>query len=132
MEVLELGPKHTTESHESDISSITDTKDGLTIIIDTIDEHGRQKNLKVHFSYVRGFRYLDEGDLIYYWESEKFRSPFHVYEIISGGWCNGEVIQPGILSVSEAIKLREWFVTTTNGCVNVISNSPPTVQFVNT
>ena len=74
MEVLELGPRHTPERHESDISSITDTEDGLTIIIDTIDEHGRQRNLKVHFNHVRGFRYLDEGDLIYYWESEKFRS----------------------------------------------------------
>ena len=131
MEVKVFGPKHSTERHESDIYSISDSKDGLTILIDTIDENGERRDLEVHFDYARGYRYLDEGDLIYYWESKKFQTPYHLYQILSGGWSNGEAVQSGVLSVSIAIEMQEWFVATTIGCINVISSSVPTAKFIN-
>lgn len=64
MEVKGFGPRHSEERHESDIFSITESKEGLTVLIDTVNERGERADLKVHFEWVRGFRYLDEGDLL--------------------------------------------------------------------
>ena len=130
MVVEGFGLTHTTEQHESDIYSLVDVKEGLTILIDTVDENGDSRDLKVHFKYANGFRFLDEGDLIYYWQSKVFNSPHHVFKIISGGWSNGESVEKGILSVSKAIETTEWFVTTTNGCVNVITEAQPTITYI--
>ena len=131
MEVEGVGPKHTQDRHESDIYSVSDSGEGLTILVDTIDGLGERRDLKVWFKYARGFRYLDEGDLIYYWESGSFNTPHHVYKIKSGGWSNGEALEPGVLSVSVAIEEQEWFVATTNGCINVLSNAEPVIEFIN-
>jgi hypothetical protein len=103
----------------------------LTILIDTVNENGQRADLKVHFEWVRGFRYLDEGDLIYYWETRAFTIPQHVFQVTSGGWSNGELVQPGVLSVSTAIEIGEWFIATTNGCINVLSSAVPTVEYIN-
>jgi len=131
MKVRGLGPRHSRERHESDIYRITDSKDGLTILIDTVNENGQRADLRVHFEWVRGFRYLDEGDLIYYWETQAFTIPQHVFQVTSGGWSNGELVQPGVLSVSTAIEIGEWFIATTNGCINVLSNAVPTAEYIN-
>ncbi|WP_146168190.1 hypothetical protein [Pseudomonas mangrovi] len=130
MEVEAIGPKHTNERHESDIYSVSDSKEGLTILIDTKDESGNRRDLRVYFEYARGFRYLDEGDLIHYWESKAFSTPHHVFKILSGGWSNGEAVEPGILSVSKAVEITEWFVATTNNCINVLTESQPLIEFI--
>jgi len=132
MEVSEFGPKHTLERHESDIFNISYTRDGLTVLIDTVDDQGARRDLKIYFEGACGFRYLDEGDLTYYWQSEKFHSPYHLYKIIVGGWSNGESIQQNTLSVSIAVEVSEWFIATTNGCISVLSNALPAAEFVNT
>ncbi|MFL1455837.1 hypothetical protein ACJO5Y_15490 [Marinobacter sp. GN3S48] len=88
-------------------------------------------DLKVHFQWARGYRYLDEGDLQYYWERQEFTVPQHVFKIHSGGWSNGEALQPGILSVSTALEITEWFIATTNGCISVLSGAEPTTEYVN-
>jgi hypothetical protein len=75
----------------------------------------------------RGFRLLDEGDLIRYWESRKFEPGYHLFELTAGGWREQETTLPGMLSVSDAIGAREWFVATTNQCMNVLAADPPTV-----
>ena len=130
MEVRPLGPKHSTERHESDIFVVTDSSEGLTVLIDTVDSFGSRRELKVYFEYARGYRYLDEGDLLMYWKSDKFITPYHVYELLSGGWSNGERTDPGLLHVSQAVGVKEWFIATTNGCLNVLTDSVPTAEFV--
>jgi hypothetical protein len=130
MEVEGVGPNHTTERHESDIYNIFYSKGGLTILIDTISEDGIRRDLRVHFEYTRGFRYLDEGDLLYYMESDKFKTPQHVFRILTGGWSNGENIQPKTLDVSRAVEVHEWFVGTSNGCINVLSDAEPVVEYI--
>jgi len=131
MQVEGIGVTHTTEFHESDIYSVSDSKEGLTILIETKDENGVRKDMKVYFEYANGFRYLDEGDLMYYWESKAFKTPHHVFKIISGGWSNGETLEPGVLSVSKASEITEWFVLTTNSCINVLTESQPTTEYIN-
>jgi hypothetical protein len=41
--------------------------------------------LALWFEWVRGFRYLDENDLAYYWNCGQFNDGFLVYEITEGG-----------------------------------------------
>ena len=129
-EPIDYGLKHSQKS-ESDIISITDSKNGLYLILSTTDELGGDMELEIYFEYTEGFRYLDEGDLIRYWESGIFRSPHHLYEISSGGWSNGEALEPGVLSIRSSVGIKEWFVVTTNGCINVLSNASPKVKLKN-
>src|SRR5206468_2582002 len=46
-------------------------------------------------------------------------TPYHVYEITNGGWLHGETTEPGILDVSRGLGYHEWFIATTNECMNV-------------
>ena len=80
------------------------------------------------FPYVRGFRCLDEGDLIRYWESGVFQSRHHLYEITEGGWMAQELQTAGMMSVSDGMGYREWFVMTEDDCINVVSDSPPMIR----
>jgi hypothetical protein len=54
-----------------------------------------------------------------------FRTPHHVYEITNGGWLSGEAFEPGILEIAKDFEMREWFICTTNGCMNVLAALPP-------
>lgn len=127
MEVKPIGDTFS-QSVESDIISISDSKNGFVTVISTEDLSGQELEIEVSFPIARAFRYLDEGDLIRYWESGHFSSGHHLYEILSGGWSNGETLDPGMLSVSNSFGYREWFICTTNGCVTVLSNDQPKVK----
>ena len=126
----DYGLKHSQKS-ESDIVNINDSKEGLFLAISTTCELGNDLVLEVSFEYTNGFRYLDEGDLIYYWQSGIFDSAHHIYQITSGGWSNGEALEKGVLSIGSATNSKEWFVVTSNGCINVLSNTVPQVRVKN-
>ncbi len=120
-----LGNEYRFDGKESDIVEVFDTLSGLRILISSWTDSINEVLLQVYFRRVQAYRYLDEGDLIAYWESEKFRTPHHVYEITQGGWISGETVESGILDIAKNFELREWFVCTTNGCMNVVSPFPP-------
>lgn len=122
-----FGFKHTSAKHESDIFEVRDSKDGLLILIDTVDENDNRVDLKVRFDYSNGYRFLDEGDLLRYWDAGVFVTPHHVFEILSGGWTNGELLDEGMLSISVATEVREWFIETQYGCITVLSNAEPII-----
>lgn len=114
---------------ESDIVELSySLAGGLRIIIDTGTGKFTPVVLEVLFGDTRGFRCLDEGDLIRYWESNAFIDRYHVYEISSGGWISGETLDYGLLSVSSSVGQKEWFVVTTNFCVSVIGVSNPLMR----
>ena len=128
LEVQPLGNEHYLEKKESDIVEVFHTLSGLRIIVSTWTDSINEVLLEVYFRSVQAYRYLDEGDLIAYWQNEKVRTPHHVYEITNGGWLTGERLEPGILDIAKSFEMREWFVATTNGCMNVISAVPPSLQ----
>ena len=128
IEAQPLGNEYRFDRKESDIVEVFDSLSGLRIIVSTWIDSINESLLEVYFRRVRGYRYLDEGDLIAYWQSEKFRTPHHVYEITSGGWITGETQEPGILEISKSFELREWFICTTNGCMNVVAAEPPELK----
>ena len=128
IEVQPLGNQYRFDGKESDIIEVFDSRSGLRIVVSTWIDEVNQRLLEVSFRRVRGYRYLDEGDLLGYWQSEKLQTRHHVYEITSGGWSNGEALEPGILDVSRVFEIREWFISTTNGCMNVLSRDPPELK----
>jgi hypothetical protein len=95
------------------------------------DESGEDRYLEVAFKNARGFRYLDEGDLLPYWRSGAFDNTQHlVHEISHGGWAEQEE-RNGFLNTTAALGLpREWIVVSSNGCLNVISTAEPIVRLL--
>jgi hypothetical protein len=125
IEVRPLGGEYRFEGKESGIVEVFDSLSGLRIIVSTWVDSVNEALLEVYFRRAHAYRYLDEGDLMAYWETGQFRSPHHVYEITKGGWLRGEALEPGILAVAKTFEIREWFIGTTNGCMNVLSGYPP-------
>src|SRR6478672_2311152 len=109
-----------------DIVELSLGPSGLRIIIAAFVKDDDDEYLEAYFYNPRGFRYLDEGDLLAYWRSGAFAPRSHcIFEIASGGWMEQERTQ-GMLNTTDAVGLfREWFIVTTNGCLNVITNTPP-------
>ena len=112
---------------ESDITEVFYTYSGLRIVVVAATSMFSNILLEIYFSNTRGFRFLDEGDLIAYWETKAFNTNHHVYEILSGGWSNGEKLQEDILDVSIGFEVNEWFIATTNCCMNVLSGTEPRI-----
>jgi hypothetical protein len=129
LEAKPIGTMYTTRN-ESDIAELSLGCSGLRVVVET-NPNGSEERLLVeyHFEAPRGFRFLDEGDLIRYWESKIFAHGYHLFEVLSGGWSEQEKQVPGMLSVTAAVDtFREWFICTTNGCVNVLSVNQPLVR----
>ena len=129
IQATEYGFKHHDGVFVSDIVSVFDSKDGLKIQIETVSEDGFPGVLAVLFDNVSGYRFLDEGDLYYYFSSVAFTKPYHIYKVLAGGWVNGEISQPDLLQVSKAMNIQEWFVATNNGCITVLSNCQPKIDW---
>jgi hypothetical protein len=122
-----------TGSRLTDIAELTLGPSGLRIVIQIIAKgYEDEEYLEVLFSQMRGFRFLDEGDLIPYWKSGEvsWRENI-VYEIESGGWMMQELQTDGMLMVTNSFGgCSEWFIATSNGCVNVISRNAPLLRKV--
>lgn len=124
-----VGSSYATRS-ESDIAELSLGLTGLRVVV-LIKPRGidEQRQVEFHFDTPRGFRFLDEGDLLRYWEARVFSGDHHLFEILSGGWLEQERQFPGMLSVTDAVgNFREWFISTSNGCVNVLSVSEPLIR----
>jgi len=124
-----VGRQYATKG-ESDICELSLGASGLRAVVETRSHESDERIwVEYHFKIPRGFRFLDEGDLIPYWDSGVFTHGYHLFEITSGGWFSHELQIPGMVSVSEAIgNWREWFVCTSNGCLNVLTIEPPLVR----
>jgi hypothetical protein len=81
IEAQPLGNEYRFDGQESDIVEVFDSVSGLRIIVSTWTDSINEALVEVYFRRVQTYRYLDEGDLIAYWKTEKFRSPHHVYQI---------------------------------------------------
>lgn len=113
---------------ESDIVDVTYREGSLCVTVDTATPSGDNLSLEYRFDAPRGFRLLDEGDLLRYWASKIFEPGYHLFEVTAGGWRAQETSLSGMLSVSDAIDTREWFIATTNQCMNVLAADPPRVS----
>ncbi|MCP4975439.1 MAG: hypothetical protein GY931_04700 [Maribacter sp.] len=77
------------------------------------------------FENVVGFRVLDEGDLLEFWNPE-VRIDDWIWEIQEGGWTDLEKCRKGFLSATKSTD-TEYFVCGINECLNVITNEHPKI-----
>jgi len=108
----------------SDIDTLQFTTEGLTLtVLREIDSDGQVRGLRVFFPAASAVRYLDEGDLVRYWNSDGFIRSRHVLEVTEGGWADEENDLQGF-----ATERREWLVVTGKGCVSVFAKLEPTIH----
>lgn len=80
----------------------------------------------VSFDSVRGFRVLDEGDLLEFWDPES-RAEGWLWHVKEGGWLDLEKLRDGFISGVNG-GYKEFLVLRQNECVSVITNGDPTVE----
>lgn len=116
----------------SDLCDLSVGFSGLRVAVHLGEnEQGNDRFVEIVFTAPRGFRYLDEGDLLPYWRSKAFDTTnYLVFEIKAGGWFAQEE-QSGMLNVTSAVgTYREWFIVSSNACLNVISEAEPLVRYL--
>jgi hypothetical protein len=119
-----------TTRRESDIAELSLGLTGLRVVVHVNHrDSDEQLQVEYYFDVPRGFRFLDEGDLLRYWDTGVFSGDHQLFEILSGGWIDQECKFPGMLSVTSAVgTFREWFICTSNGCINVLSVNEPLIR----
>lgn len=128
--IAEPKSKSYPEKNLYDIGELSLGVSGLRIVVTAIDKLNKElTQIEIHFEVARGFRVLDEGDLLAYWQAKVFEPGYCLYEITSGGWLEQENQFPDMLTVTNAVgHFREWFICTANNCVNVLSVHPPLIR----
>ena len=80
----------------------------------------------VQFKGVRGFRVLDESDLLEFWPTCS-RPNGWLFQINEGGWLDLESSRPTFMR-EKYLAVREYLVTGDNECVSVLADQPPRVS----
>jgi hypothetical protein len=83
--------------------------------------------IEVCFHQPIGFRCLDEGDLLEFWESEQITSNW-LLQIHESGWLAQESNRHGFLS--KYTELSEYLIKGCNECLNVLSTDKPLINLV--
>ncbi|UOQ74501.1 hypothetical protein [Hymenobacter cellulosilyticus] len=85
---------------------------------------GKDIDYDIIFEQPRGFKCLDEGDMVTYWESRLLVDNW-LFEILGGGWLDREDAQGGFSS--KALGFREFLITGVDDCISVLSNEEPII-----
>ena len=84
------------------------------------------EDTSVHFEAPRGFRVLDEGDLLEFWAPET-RAEGWLWSVEDGGWLSQESHRSGFISCL-GDRCREFLVAGQNECVSVITDGEPKLR----
>jgi hypothetical protein len=98
----------------------------LETLIITLDPDVSGKMLRVSFDTVRGFRCLDESDLLNFW-ADNFIQENWFFEITAGGWFDQEAKGEGFMHWNTD---REFFICGVNDCISVLASEPPRFEIV--
>lgn len=79
----------------------------------------------VTFDSSLGFRVLDEGNLLEFWDHFNLKDGW-LFQISSGGWYDIESKRNGFVSQHHS-DVREYLILGVNECVSVLSVEPPKV-----
>lgn len=77
----------------------------------------------VRFTGVRGFRALDEGDLLEFWDPRQ-RAPGWLWQIDAGGWFAQESLRPGFVAGLHG-DCREFLLLGQDWCLSVLCLDRP-------
>ena len=108
------------------IPEITDVHFDLRVLRITLRFGLINHPVCVSFDGVRGFRLLDEGDLLEFW-GEEARSDGWLWEVEEGGWFSLEKLREGFVSGITG-GYREYLVAGENDCISVIATNEPKIE----
>ena len=111
------------QGNDTYVESLSYDLDELKIIIVAESE----KRIEVVFHQPIGFRCLDEGDLLEFWENSEVTDNW-LLQIKDSGWYDQESKRTGFLSKN--IEVNEYLVKGQNDCVNVLDTNKPKVRLV--
>jgi len=109
-----------------DIAEVYFDTNGLRVSVE-FDDQLRS----AFFDYVRGFRMLDEGDILEFWSADDYEPAGWIFEVQDGGWFDLERTRSGFLSYDND-KLREFLVATSNSCLSILALKAPNIEQVAT
>jgi hypothetical protein len=92
----------------------------------TLGFDGNSKPIYIIFKNVIGFRVLDEGNLLEFWDKE-VRTSGWLWKVESGGWFELEKLRSGFLAQHLGQSNKEYLVTGINDCVSVLADSEPII-----
>ncbi|MBE9116471.1 hypothetical protein IQ249_11225 [Lusitaniella coriacea LEGE 07157] len=108
-----------------DIWDVLYTRTGFRVVaVGILPASEEYAHLELFLPDVEGFRCLDEGNLLRYWASEQFKTGHAVYQIESEGWLDEKRTE--WISITNCC--QEYFVTTENECISVLSYSTPIMR----
>jgi hypothetical protein len=79
----------------------------------------------LEFRFPRGFRVLDEGDLLEFWRDGKAQGSF-LFEVVQGGWFDLEAQRSGFIYPRGNV--TEYLVVGEDKCVSVLALEPPQIS----
>ena len=80
----------------------------------------------ITFNAPRGFRVLDEGDLLEFWSKET-RAKSWLWSVKKGGWYDLEKFRNGFVSGING-EYSEYLIVGENDCVSVITDDEPVIS----
>ncbi len=110
---------------EEGTPEVIDIHYDLWVLRVTVLFAGAKNPTYVNFSAVEGFRVLDEGQLLEFWESAANGSWLH--RVQNGGWLDLEASRSDALSLERTDICQEYLLAGQNDCVSVIAYEAPTV-----
>lgn len=105
---------------------VTEVHYDLRVLRISLDFAAVHHPVYVSFEGVCGFRVLDEGDLLEFWDAES-RASGWLWRIKDGGWFSLESAREGFLSGLNG-GYKEYLVVGTNDCVSVIATDEPKIE----
>ena len=94
----------------------------------TLQFKGYDNPVYIEFRDIVGFRVLDEGDLIEFW-NPGIRTEGWLWTVEAGGWFELEKCRPGFVSGTFHNCLHEFLVLGVDDCVSVMTSSEPRLSF---
>ena len=93
----------------------------------SIAEQIVEKRIYIIFKNIVGFRVLDEGNLLEFWNPDT-RASGWLWEVEKGGWLDLEKLRHGFVEGYHENEYRkEFLVLGQNNCLSIITNSAPII-----
>jgi hypothetical protein len=108
----------------AEITEVHHSSGVLKVVLEGLPQENR---IVVRFANTEGFRVLDEGFLLEFWD-ECTTPKGLFFEIFAGGWLEQEQSQGRILKAIHP-DLREFLVTGIDFCISVFSKTLPEMSY---
>jgi hypothetical protein len=105
------------------IPEVTNVNYNLSLLRIKLEFSDANHSVYISFDSVRGFRVLDEGDLLEFWDPGS-RAQGWLWHVEEGGWFDLEKLRDGFMSGVNGV-YKEFLVVGQNECVSVIANGDP-------